>query len=149
MANETLNEKAPAAAENREPTTAAPARAPAAAKSAKSAPAGRKPAAAKTHPRPAGKRGTARAKRATASGRRSLKQASIAPTLERTPAERPGFGDTVADLVESNARPYASAHEQIAAATRGTWIAPVAELNARAITQIATAQASLARRLLG
>jgi hypothetical protein len=149
MANETLNEKAPAAAENREPTTASPARSPAAATSAKSAPAGRTPAAAKTRPRPAAKRGRAPAKRATASGRRSLKQASIAPALERTPAERPGFGGTVADLVESTTRPYASAQEQLASATRGTWIAPVAELNARAITQVAAAQASLARRLLG
>ena len=56
---------------------------------------------------------------------------------------------TVADLVESNARPYASAREQLASATRGTWIAPVAELNARAITQVAAARASLVRRLLG
>jgi hypothetical protein len=154
MANETLTKTAPAEAENREPTTPSLARAPAAAKSAKSAPSGRKKAAAKTRSPSTAKRGKAPAKRGAASGRRplkqaSMKQASIAPALPRTPAGRTGFGGTVADFVEYSARPYASAQEQLASATRGTWIAPVAELNARAITQVAAAQASLARRLLG
>jgi hypothetical protein len=150
MANETLNETAPAVAENRETTTASPA----AAKSAKSAPARRKKAAAKTRSPSAAKRGKAPAKRGTASRRRPLKQASTAPVapaaaLPRAAAGRTGLGGTVADLVESNARPFASAQEQLASATRGTWIAPVAEFNARAITQVAAAQARVARRLLG
>jgi hypothetical protein len=158
MANEPLNETAPGPAENRE-TTASPTPSPAAsspvAKPAKSAPAGRKKTAAKARPRSTAKRSKAPAERRSASGTRPPRQASIAvaaapaAALPRATAGRTGIGITVADLVESNARSYVSAQEQIAAAARGTWLASVAKLNARVVTQVAEAQADLARRLLG
>ena len=145
MANDTLNEPAPV--ETTTPPARAPAASPSAAKPATSSPARRKKAAAKTRPRSTAKRSKA-AKRRSAS--RPQEQASIAPPAPaRATAGRTGLGATVADLVETNARPYASAQEQLASATRGTWIAPVAELNGRAITRVAAAQADLARRLLG
>jgi hypothetical protein len=156
MANEPLNETAPAAAENRE-TSASPTPSSAsstAAKPAKSPPAGGEKAGAKSRPRATAKRSKTPAKRRRASGTRPLRQASIAPAslaaaLPRATAGRTGLGVTIADLVERNALPYVSAQEQIASATRGTWVAPVAKLNARVITQVAAAQADLARRLLG
>jgi hypothetical protein len=153
MANEPLNETAPGSAENRETTTPSPAASSTVAKPAKAGPAGRKKAAAKARPRSTTKRSKAPAER-SASGTRPLRQASLpvaapAAALPRATAGRTGIGITVADLVESNARSYVSAQEQIAAAARGTWLASVAKLNARVITQVAEAQADLARRLLG
>jgi hypothetical protein len=134
MADEPLKETAPAPAVNRR-TTAAPTPSSTASatatKPAKSPPAVRKKAAAKS--------------RAKSTAKPAIKPA--APT--RTTTAPSGLGVTVAGLLESSARPYVSAHEQIASATQGTWIAPVAELNARVITQVAVAQADLARRLLG
>ena len=156
MANQPPNETAPAAAENREttaPSTPAPAAPPPVAKPAKSPPAARSKAAATTRPRSTAKRSKAPAKRRRAPGADARRQASVAPaaptTLPRATKRRAGLGVTVAELVESNARPYASAQEQLASATQGTWIAPVAELNARVITRVAAAQANLARQLLG
>ena len=147
MADQPLSKTAPAAPESREITaspTPSSAASATAAKPAKSPPAARKKAAAKPRPQSTASRSKAPAKRRSTSGARPLKPAAAAAT----PPTATGLGVRVADLVESNARPYASAQEQIASATRGTWIAPVAKLNARVITQVAAAQADLARRLL-
>ena len=153
MADEPLKETAPAPAENRR-TTAAPTpsstASASAAKPAKPPPAVRKKAAAKPRAKSTAKRTGKPAARRSASRTRPGGQASISPAAPtNTTAAPSGLGVTVAALLESNARPYVSAHEQIASATQGTWIAPVAELNARVITQVAAAQADLARRLLG
>ena len=149
MADEPLKETAPAPAENRR-TTAAPTpsstASASAAKPAKSPPAVRKKAAAKPRAKSTAKRTRKPAARRSAARTRP-RDAPAAPT--NPAAARSGLGVTVAALLESNARAYVSAHEQIASATQGTWIAPVAELNARVITQVAVAQADLARRLLG
>jgi hypothetical protein len=149
MATDSLNQTPPAAGENRErtespnPSAATPATATAA-KPAKSPPARRKKAAAKPRPR-----ATAKASKAPATRRSASRPSPSKPKPSAPAAPAAGFGDTLADLVERSVRPYASAQEQIASAARGTWIAPVAQLNARVITKVASAQADLARRLLG
>jgi hypothetical protein len=142
MANEP-NDTVPAAAENRATAPAATAPSATAAKPAKAS----ETPAPKARARSAPKRSKAPAGRRSASATRSPRNASPAPASPAAArADRRGLGVTVADLVESNARSYVSAQEQIAS---GTWIAPIAELNARVITQVAATQADLARRLLG